>query len=131
MNNPELILRTKDINNFISTLPQDGPFAEELIANKEKSGVVFRSITDKTRSKKSELHENYTDIFIIHEGSEELFVGGEIEDSEETRPGEWRGKGLIGARKYQVEAGDIVIVPKGVAHQHGEGVLKMIALKIK
>lgn len=131
MNNPEIILKAKNIENFISTLPQDGSFGEELTLNEEKTAIVFRSLTAKTRSKKAELHENYTDIYIIHEGSEELFIGGEIEDKEETRPGEWRGKGLIGARKYQVEAGDIVIIPKGVAHQHGEGVLKMIVIKIK
>ena len=131
MNNPEIILKTKDINNFISTLPQDGSFGEELTSNEERSTIVSRSLTAKTKSKRAELHENYTDIFIIHEGSEELFIGGNIEDREQTRPGEWRGQSLVGARKYQVEAGNVVIIPKGVAHQHGEGILKMIVIKIR
>ncbi|MFH1822784.1 MAG: hypothetical protein ABH830_03730 [Patescibacteria group bacterium] len=128
--NQEIILKQEKIKEIGSSLPEVGPFGKELMANLEKSAIVNSTITAKEKSGKAELHEAYTDIFIILEGLEELLIGGEIIEKEEEIKGEWRGKGLINNRSYNIATGDIIIIPKGVAHQHGEGVLKMIVLKI-
>ncbi|MFH1427200.1 MAG: YhcH/YjgK/YiaL family protein [Patescibacteria group bacterium] len=126
----EIILKQDQIKEIGISFPEVGPFGKELMANLEKSAIVNSTVTFKDKAKQAELHEAYTDIFIILEGSEEIFIGGEIIEKEEENKGEWRGKGLINNRSYKVATGDIIIIPKGIAHQHGEGVLKMIVLKI-
>lgn len=131
MNNLEIILRGKEIKKAISNLPQKGLFGEELISNKGRSVIVSRVITEEEVSSKAEIHEDYTDIFIIKEGKEELFVGGKILNKELTGSGEWRGSVLRGAKKYFVSSGDVAIIPNGVAHRHGKGKIKMLVIKVK
>ena len=127
---PEIIIKNSDLNKYIDSLPQTGPFGEKVLANDRGTVMVNKNITGKEPSKEAELHENFADIFIIKEGREEFFAGGEIKDKKLVSPGEWRGENLLGARKHIIEAGDTVIIPKGVAHRHGAGMLKMIVIKI-
>ncbi len=131
MDYPEILLKAKQIKDFSSKLPEKGPFGKELISNIQKSIIISESVTSSDISPEAELHENYTDIFIVKQGKEEIFIGGEIADKESVSPGEWRGKTLVKAREYFIEAGDLVIIPKGIAHQHGVGTIKMIVIKIK
>jgi len=129
MQNPEIILKKSDLDRYIKSLPEVGPFGEKVLSNSEGSAIVNKNITGEEPAEESEMHENQVDIFIILEGREELFIGGELAEKEKVSAGEWRGKNLIGARKYEIEAGDIVIIPKSVPHQHGRGAVKMIVIK--
>lgn len=129
MQRPEIIIKAKDIKKALAELPKKGPFGEEIAKNKNQSVIVSRNITSKNASPKAELHENYTDIFIVMAGKEELFIGGKITDKKEIKLGEWRGEKLKGARKYKIGAGDIVIIPAGIAHRHGKGTIKLMVIK--
>lgn len=129
MEEKEILFKREELEEAMVSLPKVGPFGEELVKNPDQSVIISKTITADGVSPRAELHENYTDIFLVQEGEEELFIGGEIADKQETGPGEWRGQNLEGARTYKVKAGDIVVIPKGVAHRHGLGTIKIIVIK--
>ena len=113
----------------MQSLPEVGPFGEELKTNENRSVVSYKNLTSGGVAGKAELHENYNDIFLVQEGEEELFIGGEIKDKQEVSSGEWRGENLEGYASYRIKAGDTVVIPKGIAHRHGEGIIKFICIK--
>jgi mannose-6-phosphate isomerase-like protein (cupin superfamily) len=64
-----------------------------------------------------ELHENFTDIFVIQSGEATLLIGGKVDDAKQTDPGEVRGPSVSGAERHHVAAGDIVHIPAKTPHQ--------------
>ena len=64
-----------------------------------------------------ELHQNWTDIFIVQGGEATILYGGSIEDAKDTGNGEVRGPRHSGGKSQKVMAGDVLVVPPGVAHQ--------------
>ena len=64
-----------------------------------------------------ELHHNWTDIFIVQDGEATILYGGTIENAKDTGNGEIRGPRHIGGQSQKVSAGDILVMPPGVAHQ--------------
>ena len=64
-----------------------------------------------------ELHHNWTDIFIVQSGEATILYGGSIEDAKDTGNGEIRGPKHVGGKSQKVSAGDILVMPPGVAHQ--------------
>ena len=64
-----------------------------------------------------ELHQNWTDVFIVQGGEATILYGGSIEDAKDTGNGEIRGPRHVGGKSQKVAAGDVLVVPPGVAHQ--------------
>lgn len=64
-----------------------------------------------------ELHQNWTDIFIVQDGEATILYGGSIEDAKDTGNGEVRGPRHVGGKSQKVSGGDILVIPPGVAHQ--------------
>ena len=64
-----------------------------------------------------ELHQNWTDIFIVQSGEGTILYGGSIEDAKDTGNGEIRGPKHVGGKSQKVTAGDVLVMPPGVAHQ--------------
>ena len=64
-----------------------------------------------------ELHQNWTDIFIVQAGEATILYGGSIEAAKDTGNGEIRGPKHVGGTSQKVAAGDILVMPPGVAHQ--------------
>jgi len=124
MKSQEIVIKKEelDFTNFFRN--------KKILSNTKKDVAVFQVITTFEPSLTAEIHENCVDVFIIKEGSEELFIGGEMINKKLVSPGEWVGTSLVGARKYQVGSDDIVVIPKGVAHQHGQGQIKFFVIKI-
>jgi len=87
----EIIIKAAEIKKYIADLPISGPFGKELKFNDDRSVIIIQSITSNDPSVQAEIHDNLIDIFLIKEGREELFIGGEITDKQEIEPGEWRG----------------------------------------
>ncbi|MFH1522513.1 MAG: cupin domain-containing protein [Patescibacteria group bacterium] len=131
MKNLEIVIKKNDLDKFINSLPETGPYGEKMLANSQETVIVSKNITGQEPAPKAEMHENYVDIFLVTEGKEELFIGGELKDKESVSSGEWLGMNLVGARKYNIEAGDIIIIPKGVPHQHGKGVIRLAVIKTR
>ncbi len=64
-----------------------------------------------------ELHEKFTDIFVIQSGEATVVVGGKVDDAHETSPGEIRGTGVSGGERRHVTAGDVIHIPANTPHQ--------------
>jgi mannose-6-phosphate isomerase-like protein (cupin superfamily) len=64
-----------------------------------------------------ELHHNWTDIFIVQSGEGTILYGGSVEDAKDTGNGEIRGPRHVGGMSQKVTAGDVLVIPPGVAHQ--------------
>jgi mannose-6-phosphate isomerase-like protein (cupin superfamily) len=79
-----------------------------------------------------ETHAACVDIYVIKAGSGVTQIGGKISNPKEESPGEMRGDGVVGARSYNIAAGDVVVIPRLEAH-HQEPqmpILGYILLKV-
>jgi mannose-6-phosphate isomerase-like protein (cupin superfamily) len=65
----------------------------------------------------AELHEKMADIFVIQSGDATVVVGGSIEGSHQTAPGEIRGASVTGGERRRVTVGDVVHIPANMPHQ--------------
>ena len=64
-----------------------------------------------------ELHHNWTDVFVVQGGEATILYGGTIEEAKDTGNGEIRGPRHVGGKSQKVSAGDVLVMPPGVAHQ--------------
>ena len=64
-----------------------------------------------------ELHQNWTDIFVVQGGEATIVYGGEIENARDTGNGEIRGPRHVGGKSQKVASGDVLVIPPGVPHQ--------------
>ncbi len=125
----EILLTKEEIQEALSSLPNNGPCGKMVKINYDSSVKASVLITSPDISPKAEIHDNFNDLFIVRAGEEEFWVGGEIIDKQETESGEWLGENLVGAQKYRLKSGDILVVPKGIAHRHGLGSATLLVIK--
>ena len=64
-----------------------------------------------------ELHQNWTDVFVVQGGEATILYGGSIEDAKDTGNGEIRGPRHVGGKSQKVSTGDVLVMPPGIAHQ--------------
>ena len=64
-----------------------------------------------------ELHQNWTDVFIVQGGEATILYGGSIEEAKDTGNGEIRGPRHVGGKSQKVSTGDVLVMPPGIAHQ--------------
>jgi mannose-6-phosphate isomerase-like protein (cupin superfamily) len=79
-----------------------------------------------------EVHDASDDIYYVLEGEAILMLGGALTEPNEISTGEWRSKTASGGRQVPIRKGDLVIVPRGTAHQRtvaGKG-FSMILIKV-
>jgi mannose-6-phosphate isomerase-like protein (cupin superfamily) len=70
--------------------------------------------------KAAELHTKDTDVFYILTGSATFVTGGELVDGAPTDPDEICARSIKGGEAHKLQAGDIIIIPRGVPHQFTE-----------
>lgn len=129
MNSKEVHLSKTDKEEMLASLSENPPFGKLLKSNGDGSVKISVSVTSEEMSPTTESHDNFNDIFLVQSGEEEIWIGGKIVDRKETEPGEWIGEKLEGAEKKKIKAGDVLIVPKGVPHQHGAGKTVLFVIK--
>jgi mannose-6-phosphate isomerase-like protein (cupin superfamily) len=64
----------------------------------------------------AEIHADDTDIFYVLDGSAEVVTGGTMTAAKEVAPGELRADSIEGGVAREIEAGDVIVIPKGVPH---------------
>jgi len=64
-----------------------------------------------------ELHQNWTDIFIVQGGEATILYGGSIEEARDTGNGEIRGPRVLAGKSQKVATGDVLVMPPGIPHQ--------------
>ena len=65
----------------------------------------------------AELHDNFTDVFVVQSGGGTLVVGGRVAGGKPTGPGEVRGTSIEGGTRRKLAPGDVANIPPGTPHQ--------------
>jgi mannose-6-phosphate isomerase-like protein (cupin superfamily) len=64
-----------------------------------------------------ELHEGFSDIFVVQRGTATLRYGGTAVGNKSTAAGEWRGGTIQNGSESVLQPGDVVVIPAGIPHQ--------------
>ena len=78
-----------------------------------------------------ESHAGCADIYLVQTGTGTIQLGGSIENAKEESPGEPRGTGVTGSRDSAVGAGDLVVIPRNVAHHMNPKTLPLAYVLVK
>jgi mannose-6-phosphate isomerase-like protein (cupin superfamily) len=78
-----------------------------------------------------EAHRGCVDIYFLKIGTATAELGGQIRNAKEESPGEIRGDGVTGGRRYSVGPGDIVVIPRETAHHMNPTSAKLGYLLLK
>lgn len=65
----------------------------------------------------AEIHDEWTDFYVVKQGTATLQIGGKIQNPTTLEPGELRGASLVGAKTLKLQAGDTVNIPPKTPHQ--------------
>jgi len=74
-------------------------------------------VVTRSEAGEPELHANWDDVVIIRSGECELRTGRRLSGQRLTLPNNWRGGTIRDPEVRTLRAGDIVVIPAGVAHQ--------------
>lgn len=77
----------------------------------------FTMLAHREGDGEAEVHAKVADFFVAQSGTATLELGGTVEKSRESAPGETRGSGLQGAESITLTPGDMVHIPAGVPHR--------------
>jgi uncharacterized RmlC-like cupin family protein len=81
----------------------------------------------------AELHDDWSDIIFVRGGGAILQTGLTLLEKKPADKGEWRGTAIADAKNQLARAGDVLIIPAGIAHQwkpEGEVPFSYIILKV-
>ena len=87
--------------------------------NLAKHDDFIEQVVQRTVSGKVETHEFYTDYMVIVDGNATMTIGGTVKDNKKNpngQPGEWLGAASTGGKVYDLKAGVLITIPKGVPH---------------
>ena len=92
---------------------------------------VYTSVIE-NRKGAADIHGLDDEIFLIVGGSAEVTLGGDITDKKSTAANEFRGTVIAGGTTRSVAVGDIISIPRGMAHQMnpGKGQVLYVVIKI-
>lgn len=112
---------------------------DDLAASFAKGGTLtsesnYKVMTaHRTESGNVEVHNSYTDVFYIVQGSTNIVTGGRVIGVKTTNPDEPRGDSIEGGETRHLSAGDAIVIPPGVPHwmKDVEGTLLYFVVKVK
>ena len=109
-------MASADPNAFNLWKPED--LASVVPGEKLADGSsYYTQLAHRETSGEAELHERWTDIFVIQSGEGALLIGGSVEGRREIAPGEIRGAAVVNGDRHAIGAGDIVHVRANTPHQ--------------
>lgn len=100
----ELARKAAQTESGIGFEVPSSPGYKVLMIRRDKTGEV-------------EVHTQMNDTIIVERGRGEFLVGGRVTGNRLVRPNEWRGGVISQAHKYEVSAGDLLLIPAGVPHK--------------
>ena len=112
---------------------------EEVSASFAKGGTLltesnYRIMTaHRTEAGNVEVHNSYTDVFYIVQGSTDIVTGGKVIGVKNTNPDEPRGDSIEGGQTQHLQTGDAFVIPAGVPHwmKNVQGELEYFVVKVK
>jgi len=75
------------------------------------------NVTVRTKTGQGEVHADWEDHIFVLEGEADLVLGGTAENPKTVSPGEIRGDGIKGGKRFSLHPGDYVFVPANTPHQ--------------
>lgn len=75
------------------------------------TGLIYRALTGE-----AELHEEFSDVFIVRSGSATLVLGGDLQERRAVGPGEVAAKSIAGGERRKLKVGDVVHIPAKLPH---------------
>lgn len=80
-----------------------------------------------------EIHNSYTDVFYIVQGSTDIVTGGKVIGVKNTNPDEPRGDSIDGGETHHLGTGDALVIPAGIPHwmKNVQGTLLYFVVKVK
>ena len=113
---PVVVMPAQSLNDLKEKL-KPGNKTEELI---DSAGMELRVAVQHENNRTgaaAELHDASDDVYYVLEGSATLVLGGKLEAPKEVEPGEWRSPKIIDGKTFEINKGDLVVVPRGTPHQ--------------
>src|ERR1051325_6616510 len=128
---PLVEMSAQSLDDLQKTLQPDNKTSELI----ESGGMQLRVAVQHEKNKvgaAAELHDASDDVYYVLDGSATLILGGRLDDPKETDAGEWRSPRIIDGKTFEINKGDLVIVPRGTPHQRSTGNkdFTMILIKI-
>jgi uncharacterized RmlC-like cupin family protein len=113
----------------IATTPTE--FAREF-AVEDKTQYQFVVLSRSTTGP-AELHDDWSDIIFVRSGGAILQTGMRLLEKKLADKGEWRGTAIADTKNQVARAGDVFIIPAGIAHRwqpEGQIPFSYIILKV-
>ncbi len=79
----------------------------------------------------ADLHGLDGEIFLVLSGAAQVALGGDITDGRAMAANETRGTTIASGKTWSVGAGDLISIPRGVAHQMDPGRGRVLYVVIK
>jgi mannose-6-phosphate isomerase-like protein (cupin superfamily) len=116
---------------YFSKNDVDGSFAKGGTLTTESNYKVMTA--HRTDDGNVEIHNSFTDVFYIVQGSTDIVTGGKVIGVKNTNPDEPRGDSIEGGKTQHLSAGDTLVIPPGVPHwmRNVQGTLLYFVVKVK
>jgi glc operon protein GlcG len=87
-----------------------------VLVGAEDSNEYMVHTSRRDRAGLAEVHARDTDIIYVTQGQATFVTGGTVPDAKPTAADELRGSAIQGGTTRAIAAGDVIVVPNGVAH---------------
>lgn len=107
----ELLFSAEDMAVMLEQ-PANGVISQTMF-----EGAAHRlSLVERDAPGVPEVHERWSDIFIVQTGEADVTLGGEVDGATMTAPTEWRGGTISGGHVRHIGPGDVLWIPAGTPH---------------
>ncbi|HEY6374784.1 MAG TPA: hypothetical protein VIX90_04590 [Edaphobacter sp.] len=104
------------LQGYIKTL-QTTLGNHQLSGSKTTPFTSVLTVETNKSAKEFEYHEHRDHIFQIIDGTTQYELGGTPQNPRNTAPGEWLAPGSEGAKSVTLNKGDMLVIPRGMAHK--------------
>ena len=113
---PFVVMSSQSLDDLQKTLKADNKTSELI----DSVGMQLRVAVQHEKNRTgvaAELHDASDDVYYVLDGSATLVLGGRLDSAKETDPGEWRSPRIIDGKTFEINKGDLIVVPRGTPHQ--------------
>lgn len=127
---PVIVMSAQSLDDLNKKL-KPGNKVEDLI---DSAGMELRVAIQHEENKTgtdAEVHDASDDVYYVLEGGATLVLGGRLEAPKEIEPGEWRSPRIIEGKTHEIRKRDLIVVPRGTAHQRSTANKEFTMILIK